>query len=346
MTLHITYVSSQYVLQVSDRLLTRRRPDGAVRFDPKANKTIVYVARDAFVSIGYTGRAYLDNRPTDQWIAEKLIGEEVGSRARVPGGGIPRRIKTGPTGPWYDIGSAMRVLCEELIATRDLRLASRHDFPQLIVAGWQRWKRLWRPVEYVIAVVGERPVYRRFTVMQRHDWLRGICHLNFTPLNHQLQSIGAELAEQLEGSSPAADELEQRMAQALRRAANQFPEIGKDYLAVLLPPPNEGRIRTRYVAFGAPGQQNHQLHEDAPPYVGPVGFAPWIIAPSYEAGPAVLVNSQAWEISGPFGDFVLEMEGPPAPPDVTPQLAIWSQVRPSWPPRQQRCGRSQCDRNP
>lgn len=51
-------------------------------FDPEANKTIVYVARDAIVSIGYTGRAYLEGRPTDQWIAEQLIGEEVASRAR------------------------------------------------------------------------------------------------------------------------------------------------------------------------------------------------------------------------------------------------------------------------
>jgi hypothetical protein len=335
MTLHITYVSPQYVLQVSDRLVTRQRPGGAVRFDPEANKTIIYVARDAFVSIGYSGRAYLDNRPTDQWIAEKLNGEEVGSRARVTGGGIPRRIKTGPTGPWLDIGSAIRVLREELVAARDLRGAQRQDFPRLIVAGWQRWKRRVRPVAYVIADDGAGPLYRRLTATPRYDWLRGRFYLNFTPLNSRLRTIRGELAKQLEGSS-TTDEAEQRMAQALRLAADQFPEIGKDYLAVLLPPPSEGRIRTRYVAFDAPAQQVHQLHEDAPPYAGPVGFAPWIITPHYEEGPAVLVNSQAWVIGGPLGDIVLEMEGLPAPPGANPQLAIGSQVRPSWPPLHQR----------
>ena len=331
MTLHITYVSPHYVLQVSDRLVTRRSLGRPRPFDPESNKTVIYVARDALLSIGYSGVAYLDNRPTDQWIAEKLIGEEVGSRARVQGSHtIPRRLKTGPTGPWYDVGNAIRVLREGLIATRGLRTVERHNFPRLIVAGWQRWKRKSRPVAYVIADDGEGPLYSRLKATPRYDWLRGRFHLNFTPINHQLASIRAELNEQLEGSSPSADELEKRMAQALRRAADQFPEIGKDYLAVLLPPPGQRRIRTRYVAFDTPAQGPHQPHDEEPPYFGPVGFAPWIVAPHYEAGPSMMINSQVWEIGGPLGGLVLEMEGPPGPDR---EWAMWSQRRPHWSPR-------------
>lgn len=74
---------------MSDRLVSSPLRGSLVPFEPTANKTIVYFARDAHVSIGYAGQAYLEERPTDQWIAEQLISEDVNSRARVAGWLIP-----------------------------------------------------------------------------------------------------------------------------------------------------------------------------------------------------------------------------------------------------------------
>jgi len=70
MTLILGQASRDYVLQVTDRLVTKgNRP-----FDPLANKNIVYCARNALVAIGFTGIAFLGDIPTDQWIVEQLTG--------------------------------------------------------------------------------------------------------------------------------------------------------------------------------------------------------------------------------------------------------------------------------
>ena len=330
MTLHITYISGQYVLQVSDRLVTRDSVSGPLTFDLEANKTVVYIARDALVSIGYAGLAYLNHRPTDQWIAEKLIGEEVGSRARIPGGGIPEQLKIGATGPWHELGSAMRLLREELVVARDLHSTPRCDLPRLIIAGWQLWKRRARPVAYIIADDGKGPLYQTLIATPRYDWLRGVPCLNFTPSNRKLHRIATRLSKELKSFS-IVDEVEQRMMQILRVAANQPAYIGKDYLSVLLPPPAAGFMRIRYVASDASATQARKQHEDLSPYIGPVGFAPWIVTPRYEAGPSLLVNSQAWTIDGLLGDLSLEMEGPPAPPNSDFLRARVSQRPRPWP---------------
>ena len=96
MTLHISLVPGHFVLQVSDRLVSVRRGTRVEPFDQAANKTVIFFARDALVTIGYTGVAYLDGRPTDQWIAEKLSGERFGSEDRGPSGGIPQRFPLVP----------------------------------------------------------------------------------------------------------------------------------------------------------------------------------------------------------------------------------------------------------
>lgn len=49
MTLHLTQVSYLYTLQVGDRLIS-----GGIN-DPLANKNIIYWARDAIVTLGYSG---------------------------------------------------------------------------------------------------------------------------------------------------------------------------------------------------------------------------------------------------------------------------------------------------
>jgi hypothetical protein len=68
----LTWGCPNYFVQVSDRLVT-----GGSRSDPCANKTVVYRARDALVSIGYSGIAYVDQTPTDDWIVEHLWGNSL-----------------------------------------------------------------------------------------------------------------------------------------------------------------------------------------------------------------------------------------------------------------------------
>src|SRR4051794_23401448 len=75
MTLILSVAGPIGVVQVSDRLTSfvsggRRRPH-----DPLANKTVLFLAKDAVAALSYTGKAYLDGIPTDQWMAERIRGD-------------------------------------------------------------------------------------------------------------------------------------------------------------------------------------------------------------------------------------------------------------------------------
>src|SRR5436190_12237526 len=69
MTLILTKAASDYVLQASDRLIT----SAETPLDFRSNKGILFACADAIVSLAYTGMAVLDEIPTDQWLAERLL---------------------------------------------------------------------------------------------------------------------------------------------------------------------------------------------------------------------------------------------------------------------------------
>src|ERR1039458_4982917 len=68
-----------YALMVSDRLTSLVSPVTGGHLgthDTVANKSVVYLSRDAIVTFGIAGTAYLDGIPTDQWVARELAGQE------------------------------------------------------------------------------------------------------------------------------------------------------------------------------------------------------------------------------------------------------------------------------
>ncbi|MDP2046001.1 MAG: hypothetical protein Q8L00_07310 [Deltaproteobacteria bacterium] len=101
MTLIISKTSRNYVLQVTDRLVTRSGDS----FDPLANKNILFCALNGILSFAYTGHAYIGSTPTDQWLAEKLIGKKL--KDHLP------CVECGPIKTSY-IGPAFQTLIEAL----------------------------------------------------------------------------------------------------------------------------------------------------------------------------------------------------------------------------------------
>lgn len=78
MTLVVADAGTWYGLMASDRLVTLSR--GGVfagQHDTATNKTVVFLTYDALVVFGYTGSAYLEGLPTDQWLAQILWGEPI-----------------------------------------------------------------------------------------------------------------------------------------------------------------------------------------------------------------------------------------------------------------------------
>lgn len=297
-------------------------------FDERSNKTVIYFARDAYVSIGYTGLAYLDGRTTDQWIAEKLLREDIGAWGLGPSGGIPQRTISGPMPPWFDIGMATQVLRRELIASVErMPLSQRAQFPKLIIAGWQHGRRLWRPILIHIGDSGSGPLYREIGRAPRRGWEQGNHVLAFTPWNRLHAAALQRLNDQL-ALATTIDEAEHLIGESLRIVAHNGIGIGKDYLSVCMPFTRDLKVRTTYSAFD---EKTHTVQGLFDSYSGPVGYSPWFVGPFRVMPPAVLVG--ATSTHGGFGDFVLELKGPPATARDGYIMAMASQGRPIWPGR-------------
>lgn len=72
MTLILARASTDFILQVTDRLTTNSLT--YLLFEKVANKNILLFASNSVVTLAFTGDAYLDNIPIDYWIAERLTG--------------------------------------------------------------------------------------------------------------------------------------------------------------------------------------------------------------------------------------------------------------------------------
>lgn len=132
MTLVISQISPAFALQVTDRLVVKKCVNGFEKFDPVANKNVIFGACDAIVSIGYTGRAFMGQIPTDSWIAAQLSGIDVSEKFAARLGSLPQ---------WLDIGHAMRVLHAGL--THELR--NTKEAFELLAVGW-KWHRRKQPL--------------------------------------------------------------------------------------------------------------------------------------------------------------------------------------------------------
>jgi len=89
MTQIISYANRNFALQVGDRLVSERRPRQPISpRDPLFNKHVLFLAKDAIVSIGFAGLAYVTGVPTDQWIASVLYGKPLPGPKAAPVGGL------------------------------------------------------------------------------------------------------------------------------------------------------------------------------------------------------------------------------------------------------------------
>src|SRR3989304_2699701 len=123
MTLILARASAEFVLQVTDRLVTYTRTKQP--FDKVANKNILFFASNAVVTIAYTGDAYLDGVPTDHWIAERLAGITIDPEN-------PPTAQFTANDHRRDVGQALKIIKDEL----DKRV-QRIQYLVISVQGWQ-----------------------------------------------------------------------------------------------------------------------------------------------------------------------------------------------------------------
>ena len=297
LTLVLTEISRRWVVQGTDRLVTRR----AESLDTLANKNIVLLARDGLISIGYTGNAYLGYPPipTDCWMARKLARDE---SLQDDGEGA---IRIGDDRPWPDVGQALLGLCGELGTELSSRGSDRPGSFQVVAAGWQ-WKtegKMWnlarsRPIMWMLDHLGA-PAYMRASYMPRDwGWERNRLHLSAVPRSNISDQRGKDLINKL-AQTGRANESEDLVVDCLREISRENVVVGPHVMLTTIPHPLRSRmVHTRYV----PSEQNT---EEA----GPAAFTPWVLTPSTVVAPTMFSE----ELEVPVGPYTFVFEGPSEP---------------------------------
>jgi hypothetical protein len=320
-TLILTQASPRYVLQVSDRLLTRRSRE----FDPVSNKSILYLANDALVSIAYSGRAYLDETSTDQWIVELLTGERLLSDdQRDPETGLRRNP--------LNIDQFIELLRVQLgAAVLRLPPTAGSLTLHLIVAGWQ-WEgdQAYPIVTHILNSPAEASVFhvRPIRLPEVEDSTSIPMVLCPVPTRNQLSEDDyRQLFEQLQRVNSSPDDSRRVLVEAIRLAAAKQPKlVSEECMYIYLPPPS---FRSAEVAFVSPQEQRAavigKIHE-----VLPAAFTPWIVGPGKVVAPSILVGGG---LSFDLGPFTINVTGPRVPSDAGIVFAWSSQRRPVDPQR-------------
>jgi hypothetical protein len=303
MTLHLTRVSRRYALQVSDRLVS-----GGVR-DSVANKNIIYWARDAVVTMGYSGLAYGlseddPDQTTDDWIAETLCGGKLAK-------GDPEHptvFASGKISKWLDIGQSMELLSQRLTAALGRIAERKRIYPfELVAAGWQRIGRRAKPVVVeLIKPSGE--AVPRLHRPDRNSW--PACN-EVLLLENPSNVLAKQDQAGIEWRSAMPDKAERWLVDCIRRASARHPQtVGPHCMSILVPAGGWKPIRVRFIpqaihraGFGEDGRVK---------WIRAVGFSPWIVGPRGFCAPSIHVGDSKY-IQSPFEVVI---EAPPLPKDV------------------------------
>jgi hypothetical protein len=137
MTLISSHIHPAFAIQISDRLVVEKSASGIRPFNPHSNKSVVFGALDAVVSISYTGLAFVGDMMMDEWIAATLIGH-------FPNSGLVR-MGNKVLASWFDIGRAANKL---LFGLRNGGVGQSGEPFEMVIVGWQ-WKRRGRHLRFV-----------------------------------------------------------------------------------------------------------------------------------------------------------------------------------------------------
>lgn len=297
---------------------------------PRFNKHILFLAKDAVVSIGFTGLAHIRGVPTDAWIAEVLSGQPGTARASY----LELRGHGGRFYPpgWPDLGRALvrlRDACSVVFS--ELRRQRRNDELAaglaISIAGWQ-WKWHWygetaqlRPLRPIICRIyySAQPIpgFMLERLPRYWGWERNVWWLESMPPlpTHIRGRLQAKLNESmLDGTV-----IERLLMDAIREAAND-PERGvsQDCVTTSLVPQRDPFVIVRYnplpVAHAA-SVMGSQL---------PVSYTGWIVTPGMTEPPRLLLLTEDFGRTAQTGWLRIGFVGPRGQGGISAQVALRS----------------------
>jgi hypothetical protein len=312
-TLLAATVTKGGVFQVSDRLVSK----GGQPFDPTANKNLISIGPTLVASLSYTGIAYVNDLPTDEWIAETLLRRplpraDYGSAPivpprqsfPVPHNSMPSWIEQGGMISHYgrqrtflNLGAAMFHLMGEIDSVFDSgrvpSLAAVHGL-EIQVAGWEGGRRkLSRPVLFrIVKRIGSacRRLARAPRAVSDSLYFDMAPDVNVRPgdKRHFLDRLR-------QGEAPDTALVEVVRSIAARHATI----IGSELMTVFLPPPQSREIAVRFTPATV---------QTITMYGRPTEFSytPFVLTPGGFAFPALIVGTSFMR----FGPWRLRLQAP------------------------------------
>ena len=309
MTLVLGGLVANTVFHASDRLTTitptPKNPDNA--WDIHANKTVIVCGSDCWLVIGYTGLAYLDDKPTDAFMASVLAGgdELNGMGMWFPGRPLHYREITS------SIETAIHDAYSRLpVGARDYRT---------IVSGVGVQSRKPRARHVAFRAVITRHGTSHFELADRHQ--RQMRFHTEAIGSYDLQILDRMRARLRAEGDESPERFRDIMMDAVAETGRKSDVVGEDVMGVILQP-FARRIRVHFrsadqisqaelaVQVGSYGDETAEIPNVSTPY---------ILAPGQFFSPAVATGG--WHLSP--RDIEIELTGFDREPETGPMRAFW-----------------------
>jgi hypothetical protein len=315
MTLSLSMVTPRFVMQVTDRLVTTSPGN---KFDQTSNKNVIFVARNAVVTIGYSGLAYLNDVTTDEWIAKVLVGIEPSRQDN----DLTKGIRFGgKISKGYEIGNAIeqvQISAENALSKENIPAQSK--MLEIIFTGWQ-WRRkpnriIWRPIAYGVLLKSKRgKIVSSVFGLKRYWHFEGIVReklglrwpfrlLQIPVANTKPDLLTRSLIKRLSPVAKDPEKVRQILVNEIKSRSQTQQTIGKDCMCIYIPVPSELTIEATYLA-----------HEIEPKFVvGEImysaGFSPWIVGSHIQVPPSIIMGSMTTGVGSIIGRFECKVRGP------------------------------------
>lgn len=162
MTQILAIVTRNCVVQASDRLTVKFQKSKFLGdHDACANKSVIYVCRDGYMVVSFAGIAYVGDVPTDEWLAQILIGRVVGRRDE----GRPAMLSFGKTLA-KQINQALWLLQRSIDTEKSLSGGI-----EILVSGWRIRRR--HLVPFSVGIARSKNETKRFGDMRLPKTING-----------------------------------------------------------------------------------------------------------------------------------------------------------------------------
>ena len=283
MTLISSHIHPAFAIQISDRLVVEKRGASVKPFDPFSNKSVVFWARDAIVSISYTGQAFVGDMTMDEWVAATLIGRFPTKDSITMGKEVVAK--------WLDIGQATDKL---LAGLRSCEVGAATEPFEMVIVGW-KWKqrskqlRVTEPIMWAL----RRP-FATVSRQARWSFLKSPGTSYVTPGSNCDKQKFLAIRDQDEGKykfdpQTIVNYAEQSFVRATRESANpRF--VGDDYMSVMIAPPSILPL-VRVTFFP---KEVYRFNRS------PAAHTPWIVGRDLILRPAIVAAMPIHFKMGPF----------------------------------------------